>query len=86
MEVSKKKELEVTVIKNKMNKTVVVEIKELVQHPTLKKIRSMTKKYKAHDENNECQVGDKVLIRESRPISKEKCWVVVKILEKSKIA
>lgn len=66
---------------NKMNKTVVVAIEKRVTHPIYKKIVKMTTKLKAHDENNKCQVGDKVLIAETRPLSKEKCWRVVEIIE-----
>jgi len=78
-----KKEMEAIVIKNKMDKTVVVEIKRMLKHPIYKKYLTEKKKYKAHDEKNACQIGDKVLIRESKPISKEKRWAVVKILEKA---
>lgn len=68
---------------NKMNKTVVVEVRDRVKHPLYKKIVNRTVKYKAHDENNECNVGDKVLLMETRPISKDKRWRVVKIIEKA---
>ncbi len=69
---------------NKMDKTVVVTIKERVQHPLYSKIINNTVKYKAHDENNECGVGDKVQIMETRKLSKDKNWRVVKIIEKAK--
>ena len=69
---------------NKMDKTVVVTIKERVQHPLYGKIINNTVKYKAHDENNECGVGDKVQIMETRKLSKDKNWRVVKIIEKAK--
>lgn len=69
---------------NKMDKTVVVTIKERVKHPLYNKIVNNTIKYKAHDENNECGVGDKVQIMETRKLSKDKNWRVVKILEKAK--
>ncbi len=69
---------------DKMDKTVVVTIKNRVRHPLYGKIINRTVKYKAHDENNECRVGDKVSIMETRPISKEKRWRVVEILEKAK--
>ena len=69
---------------NKMDKTVVVTIKERVQHPLYNKIINNTVKYKAHDENNECGVGDKVQIMETRKLSKDKNWRVVKIIEKAK--
>ncbi len=69
---------------NKMDKTVVVSIKDKVQHPLYGKIINRTVKYKAHDENNTCGVGDKVLIMETRPLSKDKRWRVVEIIEKAK--
>lgn len=69
---------------DKMDKTVVVSIKNKVKHPLYNKIINNTVKYKAHDENNECGVGDKVLIMETRPYSKDKTWRVVEILEKAK--
>lgn len=78
----KKRELEGHVLKNKMDKTVVVVLKQRIKHKLFKKYFTVSKKYKAHDEKNECQVGDKVLIRECSPISKEKRWAVVKILER----
>ena len=69
---------------DKMDKTVVVSIKDKVKHPLYNKIINRTVKYKAHDENNECVVGDKVLIMETRPLSKDKRWRVVEIIEKAK--
>ena len=69
---------------NKMDKTVEVTIKERVKHPLYNKIVNNTIKYKAHDENNECGVGDKVQIMETRKLSKDKNWRVVKIIEKAK--
>ena len=69
---------------NKMDKTVVVTIKERVKHPLYNKIVNNTIKLKAHDENNECGVGDKVQIMETRKLSKDKNWRVVKIIEKAK--
>ena len=69
---------------DKMDKTVVVTIKNRVRHPLYNKIVNDTVKYKAHDENNECGVGDKVLIMECRPYSKDKRWRVVEIIEKAK--
>ncbi len=69
---------------DKMDKTVVVTVKERVRHPLYKKIINRTVKIKAHDEKSECQVGDKVLIMETRPISKDKHWRVVEIIEKAK--
>ena len=72
------------VTSDKMDKTVVVTIKNRVRHPLYNKIVNDTVKYKAHDENNECGVGDKVLIMECRPYSKDKRWRVVEIIEKAK--
>lgn len=80
---SNKREIEAYVVSDKMEKTVVVQIKKRVQHRVFKKYFTVREKYKAHDEKNECKVGDKVLIRQSRPLSREKRWVVVKILEKA---
>ena len=72
------------VTSDKMDKTVVVTLKDKVRHPLYNKIVNSTVKYKAHDENNECGVGDKVLIMECRPYSKDKRWRVVEIVEKAK--
>lgn len=72
------------VTSDKMDKTVVVTIKNRVRHPLYNKIVNDTVKYKAHDENNECGVGDKVFIMECRPYSKDKRWRVVEIIEKAK--
>lgn len=71
-----------TVVSNKMDKTVVVSVERMVLHPVYHKYVKRRKKYKAHDENNECGIGDKVLLIQSRPLSKEKRWRVKKILEK----
>ena len=72
------------VTSDKMDKTVVVAITDRVKHPLYKKIVSLTKKLKAHDENNACGIGDKVRVAETRPLSKDKCWRVVEIIEKAK--
>ena len=69
---------------DKMDKTVVVSIKDRVRHPLYGKIINRTVKYKAHDEENDCGVGDKVLIMETRPLSKDKRWRVVEVIEKAK--
>ena len=69
---------------DKMDKTVVVTVRDRVQHPLYKRIVNRTVKYKAHDENNECRVGDRVLLMETRPMSKDKRWRVVEIIEKAK--
>ena len=72
------------VISNKMDKTIVVAIEEHVKHPLYKKIVKDTYKLKAHDENNTCGVGDRVKVMETRPLSKDKRWRVVEIIEKAK--
>ncbi len=72
------------VVSDKMNKTVVVAIEDNVKHPLYKKIIKNTIRLKAHDENNTCGLGDKVLIMETRPLSKQKNWRVVEIIEKAK--
>ncbi|MCL2433088.1 MAG: 30S ribosomal protein S17 [Clostridia bacterium] len=72
------------VVSDKMDKTVVVQMQNRVAHPLYKKIVKRTVKLKAHDENNECGVGDRVKLMETRPLSREKRWRVVEILEKAK--
>ena len=72
------------VVSDKMDKTVVVAIVDNVRHPLYKKIVKRTVKLKAHDENNECRVGDRVSVMETRPISRDKRWRVVTIIEKAK--
>ena len=72
------------VVSDKMQKTIVVAIEELVQHKLYKKAVKRTVKFKAHDENQEAHVGDKVSIMETRPLSKEKRWRLVQIIEKAK--
>ena len=72
------------VVSDKMNKTVVVAVERKVPHALYNKPMVSTKRFKAHDENNECRIGDTVKIVETRPISKDKCWRVVKILERLK--
>ena len=72
------------VTSDKMDKTVVVSIKDRVKHPLYGKIVNRTVKIKAHDENNECGVGDRVLVMETRPLSKDKRWRVAEIIEKAK--
>ena len=72
------------VTSDKMQKTVVVSIKDRVKHPLYNKIVKDTYKLKAHDENNECGIGDRVLVMETRPLSKDKRWRVVEIIEKAK--
>ena len=72
------------VVSDKMDKTVVVAIADNVRHPLYKKIVKKTVRLKAHDENNECRVGDRVEMMETRHLSKDKCWRVTKIIEKAK--
>ena len=72
------------VVSDKMNKTIVVAVENNVRHPLYKKIVKRTYKLKAHDENNECKIGDRVKVMETRPLSKDKRWRLVNILEKAK--
>ena len=72
------------VVSDKMDKTIVVAIVNSVKHPLYKKIIKRTVKLKAHDENNECTIGDRVRVMETRPLSKEKRWRLVEIIEKAK--
>ena len=72
------------VVSDKMDKTVVVASQDSVKHPLYKKVIKRTVKHKAHDENNECRVGDRVRIMETRPLSKDKRWRLVEIIEKAK--
>ena len=71
------------VVSDKMDKTIVVSIEDSVQHPLYKKIVKRTYKLKAHDANNECQIGDTVRVMETRPLSKDKRWRLVEILKKA---
>ena len=73
-----------TVVSDKMDKSVVVAIADNVRHPLYKKIVRVSKKYKAHDEQNECREGDKVRIMETRPLSKDKRWRLDAIIERAK--
>jgi small subunit ribosomal protein S17 len=79
----RKKHQEGIVISNKMDKTVVVKVERLVRHLRYKRMVKRITKFYAHDEENKCEIGDKVLILETRPLSKLKRWKVVKIIEKS---
>ncbi|MDR1217769.1 MAG: 30S ribosomal protein S17 [Oscillospiraceae bacterium] len=72
------------VVSDKMDKTIVVAVEDRVAHPLYKKIIKRTYKLKAHDEKNECGVGDRVLVMETRPLSKDKRWRLVEIVEKAK--
>lgn len=72
------------VVSDKMDKTIVVAVEDSVKHPLYKKIVKRTQRFKAHDEKNECGIGDRVRIMETRPLSKDKCWRLVTIVEKAK--
>ena len=72
------------VVSDKMDKTIVVEIRTRVKHPLYGKIMNRTTRFKAHDENNECGIGDTVRVMETRPLSKDKRWRLVEIIEKAK--
>ena len=84
MERNLRKHLVGVVVSDKMDKTAVVAVRDSVQHPLYKKILKRTKKYKVHDENNEAGVGDRVEIMETRKLSKDVNWRLVKIVEKAK--
>jgi small subunit ribosomal protein S17 len=81
---NQRKTREGVVISDKMDKTVVVKVERLVSHPLYRRIIKRTSKFKAHDELNNCHTGDKVRIMETRPLSKDKCWRVVEVLERAK--
>ncbi|MCI8682466.1 MAG: 30S ribosomal protein S17 [Lachnospiraceae bacterium] len=72
------------VVSDKMNKTIVVAVRDNVRHPLYNKIVKRTYKLKAHDENNECKIGDTVKVMETRPLSKDKRWRLVEIIERAK--
>ncbi len=72
------------VVSDKMDKTIVVEVRDKIKHPKYGKTVNRIKRIKAHDENNECGIGDTVAIMETRPLSKTKCWRLVEITEKAK--
>ena len=74
------------VISNKMEKTVVIKVENRYSHPIYGKIVIKTKKYLVHDENQECNIGDQVLVQECRPLSKKKHWKLVKIISKSSLS
>jgi small subunit ribosomal protein S17 len=81
---ARRKQREGYVISDKMNKTVVVAVEDRVKHPLYGKVLRRTSKLKAHDEQNACGIGDRVLLMETRPLSATKRWRVVEILEKAK--
>ena len=72
------------VVSDKMDKTIVVAVEDSIRHPLYKKIVKRTQRFKAHDENNECGIGDRVKVMETRPLSKDKNWRLVSIIEKAK--
>ena len=72
------------VVSDKMDKTAVVAVVRLKRHPLYGRVQRVTKKFKAHDETNECKIGDRVRIMETRPISKDKCWRILQIVERAK--
>ncbi|WP_054030752.1 30S ribosomal protein S17 [Desulfatitalea tepidiphila] len=78
-----KRQVTGTIVSNKMDRTVVVVVERLVKHPLYKKFIRRQHKYMAHDQDNECQIGDRVLITQSRPLSKTKRWRVSRILERA---
>ncbi len=82
----KRKVLVGTVVSDKMDKTVVVAVETLVRHPLYGKTIRRTKKFKAHDEDNTCRVGDRVKMMETRPLSKEKRWRIVQVIERAEQA
>ena len=84
MERNERKQRVGTVVSNKMDKTIVVAVIEKFKHPLYKKTVSKTKTFKAHDENNACSIGDRVKVMETRPLSKDKRWRLVEIIEKAK--
>jgi len=81
-----RRELVGTVLSNKMMKTVVVSVERHALHPFYKKVLKKISQLKAHDEARQCQIGDRVLIQESRPLSKEKHWKVIKVLGRAALA
>ena len=84
MERSNRKVLRGKVVSDKMDKTITVEVATSKSHPLYSKRIKYSKKFKAHDENNECKIGDRVRVMETRPLSKEKRWRLVEIIEKAK--
>jgi len=84
MERNFRKQREGVVVSNKMTKSIVVEVGRKLKHPKYGKFLKKTSRFMAHDEKEECQMGDKVKIMETRPLSKNKCWRLVEIIEKAK--
>nr|NQU89595.1 30S ribosomal protein S17 [Bacteroidota bacterium] len=81
---SLRKERTGLVVSNKMEKSIVVQVERRVKHPKYGKFVKKTTKFSAHDENNDCNIGDTVRIMETRPLSKNKCWRLVEIIERAK--
>jgi len=84
VERGRRKVREGTVVSDRMDKTVVVEVQRLVRHPQYKRVMRRNARYHVHDERNQCSLGDRVRIRETRPLSRTKRWMVVGILEKAR--
>ncbi len=84
MERNFRKVREGVVISNKMTKSIVVEVERKLKHPKYGKFLKKTSSFMAHDENQDCQIGDKVRIMETRPLSKNKCWRLIEITERAK--
>ena len=84
MEINLRKERIGVVVSNKMDKSIVIKVERKVKHPLYGKFVKKSTKFMAHDEKNECNIGDTVRIMETRPLSKNKCWRVVEIVEKAK--
>jgi small subunit ribosomal protein S17 len=80
---NKRKLTEGIVVSDKMDKTVVMQVQTLVKHPLYGKVMKRTKKFKVHDENNECKIGDRIKAMETRPLSKDKRWRLVEIVKKA---
>ena len=80
----RRKTREGRVVSDRMDKTIVVAVERRVAHPVYRRIATRTTKHKAHDEENTCRVGDRVRIMETRPLSAEKCWRVIEVLERAK--
>ena len=84
MENKKTKTILAKVLSNKMDKSATVVVERQIKHPVNGKFIKRTSKFHIHDENNECNIGDRISIMETRPISKNKCWRLIKIIEKAK--
>lgn len=85
-QVANKRKMVGIVVKDKMNKTIVVEVEKFLKHPKYHKFIKRKMKYKAHDETNVCKIGDEVMIIEVRPVSKEKRWLVKEIIKKEELS